>query len=306
MNTEKICDFCEKSGISFKLNEPMNAHTSLKIRGPASVFLSPKSEEALIALIKELKSLALPYFILGKGSNLLVSDKGIDCAVICLNEMQKITVKGSHITAEAGASLSAVCIAAKNAGLAGLEFAFGIPGGVGGALFMNAGAYGGEMSQVVVTAEYIDGDGNKGAIPLSEMALGYRTSIFKTSNRIITSVTFSLTPDNSDNIFARMEDFMSRRKHKQPLEYPSAGSTFKRPAGYFAGALIEQNGLKGKTVGGAMVSEKHAGFVINYNGATAEDVKNLMLYVNQAVKQNNGVELEPEVIFVGEDFKWKV
>ena len=306
MNTEKICSFCQNAGISFKLNEPMSAHTSFKIGGPASVFLLPKNENELIALIKELKSLSFPYFVIGKGSNLLVSDKGINSAVVCLNEMQKITVKENLITAEAGASLSAVCIAAKNAGLSGLEFAFGIPGGVGGALFMNAGAYGGEMSQVVINAEYIDSDGNKGDIPLSEMALGYRTSIFKTSNKIITGVTFCLKPDNSDEIFARMEDFMSRRKAKQPLEYPSAGSTFKRPAGHFAGSLIEQNGLKGKAVGGAMVSEKHAGFVINYNGATAEDVKSLMLYVNQTVKKSTGVSLEPEVIFVGEDFKWEV
>lgn len=306
MEFKELCAFCEKEGINFKLGEPMSAHTSFKIGGPASVFILPQTEEQLSALIKELKRLACDYFVLGKGSNLLVSDNGIKRPVICLNELQEISINGSSITAEAGAPLSAVCIAAKNAGLAGLEFAFGIPGGVGGALFMNAGAYGGEMSQVVVSAEYIDNNGNMGTISLSEMALGYRTSIFKTSNKIITRVTFNLTPDNKDEIFARMEDYMSRRKNKQPLEYPSAGSTFKRPTGYFAGTLIEQNGLKGKTVGGAMVSKKHAGFVINYNGATATDVKELMLYVNQTVKQNNGVELEPEVIFVGEDFKWEV
>lgn len=305
MELKALCAFCEKEDINFKLSEPMSAHTSFKIGGPASVFIVPKTEEQLIVLIKELKRLSCDYFILGKGSNLLVSDDGINIPVICLNELQEISVNGNTITAEAGASLSTVCIAAKNAGLSGLEFAFGIPGGVGGALFMNAGAYGGEMSQVVECAEYVDNNGNKDTIPLANMSLGYRTSIFKTNNKIITRVTFNLTPDDKDKIFARMEDYMSRRKNKQPLEYPSAGSTFKRPEGYFAGTLIEQNGLKGKTVGGAMVSKKHAGFVINYNGATADDVKELMLYVNRTVKQNNGVELEPEVIFIGENFSWK-
>ena len=184
--------------------------------------------------------------------------------------------------------------------MTGLEFAYGIPGTVGGALFMNAGAYGGEMCQVVKSAEYIDSFGEIKTISTKDMALGYRTSVFKKGNMIITSVSFELKKGEKEDILSKMNELMSRRKEKQPLDFPSAGSTFKRPEGYFAGALIEKNGLKGASVGGAMVSEKHAGFVINYDNAKAEDVKNLINLVAQKVYEADGVVLEPEVLFLGE------
>ena len=301
MNYKALEEFCIENNIVYKKNEPMKNHTSFKIGGPASFFVTPKNEDALCSLLKFLKQEQLPYFILGKGSNLLVSDKGIRDVVISLACFDEISVSGEEIVAKAGASLCAVCVKAQQSSLAGLEFAYGIPGAVGGALYMNAGAYGGEMAQVVKSACYVTEDGEKGEISLEEMILGYRTSIFKGKNYVITSVTFKLSKGDARQIQLNMDDFMGRRKAKQPLEYPSAGSTFKRPQGHFAGALIEKNNLKGTKVGGAMVSEKHAGFVINYDNATAADVKGLMTLVTQKVLAEDGVTLEPEVIFVGEE-----
>lgn len=300
MDFSAFVSFCEQNKIKYKVNEPMRCHTSFKIGGPAKVFVCPEKTQELEQILGFLKEKELPFFILGKGSNLLVSDEGINAAVICLSSFNAISVSGEEIKAGAGAALSAVCQAALQNGLSGLEFAFGIPGGIGGALFMNAGAYGGEMAQVVKKAEYITPCGKRGSISVEDMELGYRTSIFKTSDMIITSVTFKLSKGNTEEIKAKMDDFMLRRKTKQPLEFPSAGSTFKRPEGYFAGALIEKNNLKGKRIGGAMVSEKHAGFVINYDNASASDVKELMKYVSDTVLEADGVKLEPEVIFVGE------
>lgn len=298
MGHKALIDFLEENKTEYSLNEPMCEHTSFKIGGPADIFVKPRSAEELCSIIKVVNRENVPCFALGKGSNLLVSDKGIEGVVISFSAMDKIEVKGNEITADAGASLMAVCIAAQKAGLSGLEFAYGIPASVGGALYMNAGAYGGEMSQAVKSAEYID-CGELKTILKDDMALGYRKSIFKKGGMLITSVTFELKEDNCDEIKCRMDDFMCRRREKQPLEYPSAGSTFKRPEGYFAGALIEKNNLKGVCVGGAKVSEKHAGFVINCGGATCTDVKALMEKVSKTVKENDGVTLEPEVIFVG-------
>ena len=298
MDFEKFC--CENQ-INLKLGEVMKNHTSFKIGGKTDYFVNVCSLQELKAVIKKAKELKIPYFILGKGSNLLVSDKGIDGIVICLTSLNKITVLGDEIIADAGASLAHVCMKAYENGLTGLEFAYGIPGTIGGGLYMNAGAYGGEMSQVVASAECIDSDANTEMIDISEMQLGYRTSIFKTNGKIITSVKFKLKKGNCDEIKVKMDDYMSRRKDKQPLEYPSAGSTFKRPEGYFAGALIEKNNLKGFSIGGAMVSEKHAGFVINYSNATSEDVKNLIKEIQKKVLENDNVSLEPEVIFVGRE-----
>ncbi len=293
--------FCCENQISLKLGEVMKNHTSFKIGGKADYFVNVCSLEELKAVIIKAKELNMPYFILGKGSNLLVSDKGIEGVVICLTGLNEITVCGDEIKAGAGASLAQVCMKAYENGLTGLEFAYGIPGTVGGGLYMNAGAYGGEMSQVTVSAECIDGDGNQESIDASEMQLGYRTSVFKKNGKIITSVKFKLEKGDCGEIKAKMDDFLSRRKDKQPLEYPSAGSTFKRPEGHFAGALIEKNNLKGFSVGGAMVSEKHAGFVINHNNATSDDVKNLMKKIQSSVLENDKVHLEPEVIFVGRE-----
>ena len=298
MDFSAFVSFCEDEKIEYKQQEPMRFYTSFKIGGPARVMVFPENEEELIKTLKKINLLNLPIFILGKGSNLLVSDNGVKKIVINLSNLSEISVVDGKIKAGAGASLAAVCNHALRESLTGLAFAFGIPGGVGGALFMNAGAYGGEMSQVVESAEYIDLKGEKGSIKKEDMRLGYRTSIFKKSNMIITSVTFKLSKGEAPEIKAQMDDFMHRRKDKQPLEYPRAGSTFKRPDGYFAVALIEKNNVKGKQIGGAMVSKKHAGFVINYQNATADDVKKLMDYVRGTVFEADGVKLEPEVIFV--------
>ncbi len=293
--------FCTDNKIPFKKNEPMKNHTSFKIGGNADYFIECDCAECLKTVFEGLKKHNTPYLVLGKGSNLLVSDKGYRGAVISLTGFDKITVENDTVTAGAGVSLAKLCVVALENSLTGLEFAYGIPGSVGGALYMNAGAYGGEMSQVVLSATVLDKDGNIKNIDLCDMELGYRTSLFKTDGSIILSVKFALKKGDKVDIKAQMDDFMERRKYKQPLEYPSAGSTFKRPTGHFAGALIEKNNLKGMRVGGAMVSEKHAGFVINYDNATAAEIRELMQKIKDIVLQNDGVELEPEVIFVGEE-----
>ena len=301
MNYSVFVDFCKEIGAEVKLSEPMNKHTSFKTGGNADVFVNVGSADMLSCVLETAKALSVPVLILGKGSNLLVSDRGIEGAVLCLFGMDEILIDGEVIKAEAGVSLSALCVAAANAGLSGLEFAYGIPGTVGGALYMNAGAYGGEMVQVVTSAEYVSLQGNVGEIAVKDMNLGYRTSIFKTNGNVITSVSFELQPASKEEIWEKMNDFMERRRSKQPLEYPSAGSTFKRPEGNFAGALIEQNNLKGVSVGGAMVSEKHAGFVINYDNATTDDILKLIGHIKATVHNNNGIDLETEVIFVGRE-----
>ena len=285
--------------IEYVKDEPMSRHTTFKIGGDADVFVSIKSHEQLKQVLTLTKELEIPYFVLGKGSNLLVSDKGIEGVVISLDGLNEITIDGNTVVCGAGASLRSVCLAVQKQSLSGLEFAYGIPGTVGGALYMNAGAYGGEMSQVVKSATAIDRHGNLLELTAGEMQLGYRMSVFKNSELIITSVTLELKQGDGQQIKAAMDDFFARRRDKQPLEFPSAGSTFKRPEGYFAGALIEQNNLKGVSVGGAQVSQKHAGFVINTGNATCEDVLALIEKIKDVVKNADGVELEPEVIFVG-------
>lgn len=299
MNFKALEEFCNENNIKYNVNEPMCKHTSFKIGGPADYFVNLESALQLKKLVLKLVELDIPYFIIGKGSNLLVSDKGIEGVVISLSLMDDIKVEGDMISAGAGASLAAVCLAALNNSLTGLEFAYGIPASVGGALYMNAGAYGGEMKDVVFKAEYVTKNGEIGEILAEDMALDYRKSIFKESDKIITRVYYKLKKGDENEIRSAMDDFMCRRKSKQPLEFPSAGSTFKRPVGYFAGALIEQNNLKGVSIGGAMVSEKHAGFVINYDNATCEDVKKLMEHIRETVLKAESVELHPEVIFIG-------
>lgn len=285
--------------IDFRTGEPMNAHTTFRIGGNADVFVLPENASGLRETLAAAKACGVPCFCLGKGSDLLVSDRGIAGAVISLSALCSLSVSGSSITCGAGAPLSALCCAARDAGLTGLEFAFGIPGSVGGALFMNAGAYGGEMSQVVVSAECADASGAAHTLTAGEMALGYRTSVFSENGLFITSVTVTLSPGDRAAITAKMEELMNRRREKQPLELPSAGSVFKRPAGYYAGALIEKNGLKGLSCGGAAVSEKHAGFIVNTGGASASDVLALIGKIQEAVRRADGVELEPEIRFVG-------
>ncbi len=300
MNLRAFVQKLTDNNICFTENESMKNHTTFKIGGNAEVFITVKNTEELTEVIKFAKEFSVPYFILGAGSNLLVSDSGIKGAVIkmCSDD---ITVSDCEITCFSSVKLSKVCNIALNNDLTGLEFAYGIPASVGGAVYMNAGAYGGEISQVVMSAECVDGDGNIKTVLKNDMQLGYRTSAFKNSSLVITKVTFKLKKGEKEEIKRKMNDLLDRRKEKQPLEYPSAGSTFKRPQGHFAGALIEKNNLKGLTLGGAKVSEKHAGFVINTGNATAKDVKNLIKKIQDTVYENDGVKLETEVIFVGGD-----
>ena len=289
----------ESKGIAFTLNEPMHQHTTFRIGGNADVFIKVAKTDELCAVLCAAQKYCVPIFFLGRGSNLLVSDDGIEGAVVSLGGMNDIKVLGNKIVCGAGASLSAVCVAARDNSLTGLEFAFGIPGSIGGALFMNAGAYGGEMSQVIKSAECVDSDGNITTLTAEQMSLGYRTSIFKRGGLYITEVTLELKKGDRQAISTQMEELTARRKEKQPLEFPSAGSTFKRPEGYFAGALIEKNGLKGLSVGAAQVSEKHAGFVINKGGASCKDVCALIEKIQQRVLEADGVLLETEVLKTG-------
>ncbi len=285
--------------IKFKKNVNLSEHTSFKIGGSAEIFVMPESKKALVNTVKSALEHGVNYFILGKGSNILVSDLGIEGAVIDTSKLNKIERNDNIITCECGVSLIRLCNYAAENSLKGLEFAFGIPGSVGGAMIMNAGAYGGEISAVAKSAECLDNSGNNINLELSPSDFSYRSSIFKKKDLIVLSASFSLEKGDSECIRTSMNEFIKRRKEKQPLEYPSAGSTFKRPEGYFAGALIEKNGFKGFSVGGAQVSEKHAGFIINKNRATEKDVSALIKIIQEKVLKNDGVLLEPEVIKVG-------
>ncbi len=299
-NFDFLNDFSKES-IEVSIDEPMNRHTSFKIGGNADVYCEVKTRKALAKLIGLCKDNGIPYYIIGKGSNLLVSDSGIRGAVIRLGgEFSEMSItEDGLIRCGAGASLASACGFALKNSLGGLEFAWGIPGTVGGAAFMNAGAYGGEMKDVVEAAIYIDESGALRSCKRDEFDFSYRRSVFTDNDYIITDVFFKLDKKPQRDIREKMDDLMNRRKSKQPLEYPSAGSTFKRPKGYFAAALIEECGLKGANIGGAEVSEKHSGFIINKNNATCEDVKNLIAYVKEQVYKQKGVELHCEVKFIG-------
>lgn len=302
MNQEIKKMFCDLLGEDRVFtDEPMKQHTTFKIGGPADYFLVPESGEKVGEIIKICKQTDTPYFILGNGSNLLVGDGGYRGAVIQVyRNMSEVTTEGTTITAQAGALLSAVAAAAKNASLTGFEFAGGIPGTVGGAAVMNAGAYGGEMKDVLVEVTVMDAEGNIFTIPAEKLELGYRTSIIKKAGYIVLEAKIRLKEGDQEAIKERMKELTIQRTTKQPLEYPSAGSTFKRPEGYFAGKLVMDSGLRGYQVGGAQVSEKHCGFVINAGGATAKDVRTLMDNVRDIVYEKYGVTLEPEVKFLGE------
>lgn len=297
MDLSQIAEMCRENGSFCEFNHILAPNTSMKIGGPCDAFVKVTNEKALLEAVKFCRSENIPHFILGKGSNLLISGKGLRGCVIALSsEEPQITVNGGEITAWAGATLHSVCLAALNNSLTGLEFAYGIPGSLGGALFMNAGAYGGEIKDVVKSCRYIDEKGELREMSAEEMQLSYRSSIFSQHDYVITSVTLELTPGDSAAIKARMEELMQRRRDKQPLEFPSCGSTFKRPEGYFAAALIEECGLKGYTVGGAQVSSKHSGFVINRGGATFEDVMAVVDKVKRVVLEKKGVQLECEML----------
>ena len=281
-------------------NEPMTNHTSFRTGGAAKYFVTPSSCEEVVKLVNSLKNNSKNYIVIGNGSNLLVSDHGFNGIVISIGKkMSDITVEGTTITAMAGAFLSRIAYAAQKNSLSGFEFASGIPGFLGGAIVMNAGAYGGEMKDVVRETTYLSSDGTVKVCKGEEHGFAYRKSRF-TKDDIILSAVIELVKGNPEEIKARSDELNMQRKEKQPLDYPSAGSTFKRPEGYFAAKLIDDAGLRGYAVGGAMVSEKHCGFVINYNNATSTDVFNLMKDIKRIVHEKFGVTLEPEVRFVGE------
>lgn len=278
----------------------MKNYTSFKVGGPAELFLSPEDAGQTAKLVRFCEKEEIPVFVLGKGSNLLVSDRGIKGAVIYTGKQCGISlVNENTVRAQSGASLAQLCTFALENSLSGLEFAYGIPGTVGGAVFMNAGAYGGEMKDVLLNSEYVSTDGTSGELDNEAMELSYRHSAYENGNLVITAASVRLAPADRNEIKGTMNDILARRKEKQPLEYPSAGSTFKRPEGNFAGALIEQCGLKGVSVGGAQVSEKHAGFIINRGGATAADILSLIKHVQARVKAQTGVSLETEIRLIG-------
>nr|WP_305115035.1 UDP-N-acetylmuramate dehydrogenase [uncultured Acetatifactor sp.] len=282
------------------LQEPMAGHTTFRIGGPADCFVQLEDEEQLRKVRRYLGLAGVPFFVLGNGSNLLVDDAGYKGVVLQIGQkMSQITVQGCHIIAKAGATLRQVANAALEHGLTGLEFASGIPGTVGGGVVMNAGAYGGEMGQVVTQVCVVSREGELMELDNDTMEFAYRNSVIRGSAFTVTQVTFCLERGDREAIRARMEELAARRREKQPLEYPSAGSTFKRPEGYFAGKLIMEAGFAGYRIGGAQVSEKHCGFVINTGDATARDVKMLISEIQARVKEQFRVELEPEVVFLG-------
>lgn len=291
----------EESKIDYVKNEPMKNHTSFKTGGDAAIFVSPENEEELKKIIEISAALFLKPFIFGNGSNLLINDDGIkDKPVIHIGKGFDYIKDIDETTIEVGAgtTLATLCKYALSKELTGLEFAYGIPGSCGGAAVMNAGAYGGEMKDVLLSCNHIDSKGNNGSFSKEELDLSYRHSVYSDSNYVITSLVLKLQKGKKEEIEDKMRDLIGRRKDKQPLEYPSAGSVFKRPEGYFAGALIEQSGLKGKRIGGAMVSEKHAGFIINYDNATTADVLKLIKYCQDTVKEKFGVDLETEIKYI--------
>lgn len=302
MFINKLYDFSKKLGCEAYLNEPLSKHSSFKIGGLARIFIEPVDLESLKNVIVFCKDNNIKNVVVGNGSNILFRDEGFDGAVIKLgNKMEKIDIRNKNqIFASAGVSLSKLAYCAMENSLTGLEFCWGIPGNVGGAIFMNAGAFGSEIKDVIVNSNYIDindinNNINQGEMSKDKMDLDYRSSVYMKNNFIITGALFSLSFGERSKIKATMDEFMIKRKSKQPLEFPNAGSVFKRPKNNFAGTLIQQCGLKGKSIGGAQVSEKHAGFIINKNNATAKDVIDLMSLVRQEVLEKTGFDLEPEI-----------
>lgn len=284
-------------GLELFENEPMSAHCSFRIGGPARLMCFPGTAEEAAALLRLLHESGAPFELMGNGTNLLVSDEGLDKVVVRLGEAmsEAISLGDGHIRAGAGITLAKLAVFAANEGLSGLEFAHGIPGSLGGAVFMNAGAYGGEMKDVLESVEYADTDGVVRSVPASELGLSYRHSAFEGTKRLVTAATVRLAPKEPEEIKARMRELMEKRRASQPLDVPSAGSTFKRPVGGYAAALIDEAGLKGFAIGGAQVSEKHAGFVVNRGGASFEDVIRLMEHIKKTVYDRSGIMLEPEV-----------
>lgn len=302
MNTafeDFIKEVTDEGNVLYK--EPMSRHTTFQVGGEAECLIDIASEEALVKLLKYLNIIEIPYFILGNGSNLLVSDKGYDGVILRIgNKMSGIKVEGDRITAQAGALLSRVAGTAYEYSLTGLEFASGIPGSLGGAIVMNAGAYDGEMSRVVETVKVMNKDGEIMVLDNESMEFSYRNSIIRNRPFIVLEAVLKLQPGEQNDIKDKMDDFAKRRREKQPLEYPSAGSTFKRPEGYYAGKLIMDAGLRGYRIGSAQVSEKHCGFIINLGNAEASDIFELIQEIQERVKNQFDVSLERELVILGE------
>lgn len=296
---EKLYTMIEKEHVWKE--EPMKKHTTFRVGGPADYFVMPSSEEELAAVVRLCREAGMPYYIIGNGSNLLVGDKGYRGVMIqVFKSMSSMKAEGEMITAQAGCSLAQIAGLAAGESLTGFEFAAGIPGTLGGAVTMNAGAYGGEMKDVLVSVRMLDEEGEVLELAAEELGLGYRTSVIAKKGYIVLDAVLHLQKGDEEQIRACMAELREKRVSKQPLEYPSAGSTFKRPEGYFAGKLIQDAGLKGFSVGGAQVSEKHSGFVINTGEATAADIVELMRQVTEKVEADTGVTLEPEVKRIGE------
>lgn len=298
----RVAEMLSAKGIKIFENEPLAPHSTFRIGGAARLAAMPDSTERIIDAVKAAKEEELDFIVIGNGSNVLFSDKGFDGLVIFTRSADSVVIKGNRVFADAGAPFTKLAVTVKNAGLTGLEFAYGIPGSVGGAVYMNAGAYNGEASQVVASSTaYDDLTGAVSVISKEEHNFGYRTSVYSQNKDRLTvlSAEFELKEGDSAAIWETMQDLIRRRREKQPLEYPNAGSVFKRPQGYFVGKLITDAGLKGYTIGGAQVSEKHAGFIINRGGATAEDVLRLVEHIQNTVHEQFGVSLECEINFKG-------
>ena len=284
-----------------KINEKLSQYVNFKVGGPADILVTPRNKEQIIRTVNICKENNIPFYVIGNGSNLLVKDGGFRGVVMSLTKVNNITVDGERIEAECGAMLNQVSDKAVENSLTGFEFACGIPGTVGGAVFMNAGAYNGEMSQVIESADVINENGEIITLNNEELDLGYRSSIVMKKGYVVLSAVFKLEKGTVKSIKDLVADLTNKRESKQPLEYPSAGSTFKRPEGYFAGKLIQDAGLKGYSIGGAAISEKHSGFVINKGGASAKDILDLIHHIQDEVKKQFGVELHTEVRIIGED-----
>lgn len=299
---EQLGKTAEQLGCEFFYNEPMSRHTTFRIGGAADLYVVVNAMQPLQALAQEANRLGVPYLVMGNGSNMLVKDTGIRGMVIALaGEFSTIRLtEEGMVRCGAGATLSALCTFALKHSLAGAEFLWGIPGTAGGAAFMNAGAYGGEMKDILQSCEHMTREGELGRLSGDELQLSYRHSAYSDNKAAILFLNLQLSPGNQEEIRARMDDLIGRRKSKQPLEMPSAGSVFKRPPQHFAGSLIEQCGLKGQCVGGAMVSSKHAGFIVNRGDATCEDVLQLISVIQSTVRQQTGIELECEVRTIGQ------
>lgn len=298
----ELITLAKNLGAVVEENVPMSKYTSFKTGGNADLLIIPASVDSLSQIIKKCKELNIKPFVMGNGSNLLVTDSGYKGVMIKIgsNLSSMKMLDENTIECESGVMMKALCNFAFDNSLSGLEFAFGIPGNLGGAVYMNAGAYGGEMKDVLYSCTHIDSDGNIGTLTKDQLDLGYRRSAYTDNGYTIISATLKLQKGDKTEIKEAMNDKLRRRKEKQPLEFPSAGSTFKRPEGYFAGALIEDCQLKGYTIGGAQVSEKHAGFVINRGGATSTDILNLIKHIQDTVFEKHGVKLETEVKIIGE------